>query len=201
MLTKRSSVPAFFVTAALLLPGCRALPASYALMVVGDVVSDQDVKQRKSKLLGFDIRAADEMFGERVASYSDARGSRHLVVYATTDILVKERYVVEVQGNRIVALSKTQENRDGLEDVLSSSLLRDKLVGQTPHQCQELGNFGRPLAVLRNDATWNLVHVYDVSNVTHLGAARYCVVHFDVNNRCERLYLVGVTASTSDNPI
>ena len=51
---------------AMLLVGCRANPANLAMMVVGDAISDSDVKGRESRLIGQRLTAADSMFGARL---------------------------------------------------------------------------------------------------------------------------------------
>ena len=61
--------------------GCRALPVSYAMMVVGDAVSDIDVKNRQEDLVGKTATAADGMFGQRLATLVDPRRDRRLIVY------------------------------------------------------------------------------------------------------------------------
>ena len=107
---------------------------------------------------------------------------------------------MELVQDRIVALSKTSENIDGAEDIIKAVALRDKLLNQAPSECQSAGDFGKPALVLRDQATWNLVHVYDVRNITNLRGARYCVLKFDADNRCQEVKLVGVAASTKDDP-
>ena len=182
--------------------GCRALPSSYALMVVGDVVSDVDVKDRQEDLVGKTATAADDMFGQRLATLVDPRRDRRLIVYPVKgDLLGQQRFVVELVEDRIVALSKAAENIDGAEDMIKAAALRDKLLERTPSECRSAGDFGRPALVLRDQNTWNLVHVYDVRNVTNLRGARYCVLKFDTDNRCQDVKLVGVAASTKDDPV
>ena len=56
--------------------GCRALPSSYAMMVVGDVVSDIDVKNRQEELVGKTATAADAMFGKPRAILVDPQRDR-----------------------------------------------------------------------------------------------------------------------------
>ncbi len=143
--------------------GCRALPASYAIMVVGDVVSDIDIKNRQEDLVGKSATAADGMFGQRLATLVDPRRDRRLIVYPVKgDLLGQKRFVVELVEDRIVALSKTTQNIDGAEDVIKAAALRDKLIKRTPSECQRAGDLGRPVLVLRDQNTWNLVHVYEV---------------------------------------
>jgi len=181
--------------------GCRALPTSYAMMVVGDIVSDVDVKDRQAELMGKTATAADAMFGKPRAILVDPRRDRRLIVYPVKgDLLGQKRYVVELVEDRIVALSKTTENIDGAEDIIKAAALRDKLLKRTPSECRRAGDFDRPALVLRDQNTWNLVHVYDVRNITNLRGARYCVLKFDADNRCQEVKLVGVAASTKDDP-
>ncbi len=181
--------------------GCRALPSSYAMMVVGDIVSDIDVKDRQAELMGKTATVADAMFGKPSAILVDPRRDRRLIVYPVKgDLLGKKRFVVELVEDRIVALSKTTENIDGAEDIIKAAALRDKLLKRTPSECRRAGDFDRPVLVLRDQNTWNLVHVYDVRNITNLRGARYCVLKFDADNRCQEVKLVGVAASTKDDP-
>ncbi len=46
---------------AILIAGCRASPASLAIMLIGDAVSDADVQDRAEKLVGKPATAADAM--------------------------------------------------------------------------------------------------------------------------------------------
>ena len=94
--------------------GCRALPVSYAMMVVGDAVSDIDVKNRQEDLVGKTATAADGMFGQRLATLVDPRRDRRLIVYPVKgDLLDKKRFVVELVEDRIVTLSKTTQHAAG----------------------------------------------------------------------------------------
>jgi hypothetical protein len=182
--------------------GCRAHPGSLAIMIVGDVISDIDVKQRWSKLQGQPPSKADEMFGERIETLVGVGGDpREMVVYPVSgDLLGSSRYVVEVSEAKIAALTKTTQNIDGVEDLIKAAGLRKKLEGKSPAECVEEGDLEPPVLVLRNRADGNLVRVYDVRNATNLRGARFCILRFDGRDRCAEVNLVGVGATTNKEP-
>ncbi len=115
--------------------GCRAHPGSLAMMLVGDLVNDADVKQRSEALMGRNITAADSLFGDRLETLAACRAK-----------------------------------------------------------------LGRPVLVMRNLVNGTLVRVYDVRNKTNLRGGRYCVLRFDSGDRCRKINLVGVSASTKSDP-
>jgi len=177
---------------------CRALPPSMAMMVVGDAVNDRDIKSLEPQLIGQAPSAADDLLGERAEAFFDPRSDYEMMIYPVKgNLWSREHYVVEVAGGEIVALTKAIENIDGAEDALKVATLKDKLLGKTPYECRRASGFDRPVRVLRRQITWNLLQVYDVRNFTNLRGARYCVVEYDLNNRCQSVKLVGVSASTS----
>ncbi len=57
------------------------------------------------------------------------------------------------------------------------------------------------MLVMRNLVNGTLVRVYDVRNVTNLRGGRYCVLRFDSSDRCRKINLVGVSASTKSDPV
>ena len=182
--------------------GCRAHPVSLAMMLVGEAVNDADIEDRAEKLVGREVSAADQMFGSRQETLEDTnRAGREMIVYPVKgDVVGSSRYVVEASRSTVVALTKTKQNIDGMEDVIKQTALRAKLVGKNPRACSQDGDLGRPILVLRNRDTGNLVRCYDVSNFTNLRGARYCVLRFDANDRCAQVRLVGVSASTKSDP-
>ena len=178
--------------------GCRAYPSSLAGMVVGDIVSDVDVDSRRDKLLGQPETAADSMFGARLESFDDVqRQGVSMIAYpVTVDVLGKSRYIVEVANGKIVVVSKTKQNIDGSEDMVKAAALKQKVIGKTPAQCSNEGDFGSPVRTLRSREKGQLLRVYDVKNWTNLRGARYCVLRFGAKGLCEDIKLVGVSAST-----
>ena len=182
--------------------GCRAAPISLAGMLVGDLVNDSDVNNRRPKLMGRPETASDNMFGARLETFDDVeRQGVSMIAYPVKlDVLGTSRYVVEVEDGRIVTLAKTKQNIDGSEDMVKAASLKKKLIGKTPAQCSDEGELGEPLRTLRSREKRQLLRIYDVRNWTNLRGARYCVLRFGTENLCEEIRLVGVSASTKKDP-
>jgi len=194
------SVAAFLALAA---TGCRAHPASLATMLVGDAINDADVKDRRDLLMGKPEKAADSMFGQRLETLIDAdRPGVSMIFYPVQgDILHSSRYVVEVENNVIVVFAKTKQNIDGVEDLIHNASLEKKLIGKAPAACSQEGNLGAPLRTLRSREKGQVLRVYDVRHWSDFMGARYCVLRFDRSDRCQSIALIGVSASTKEDPI
>jgi len=183
--------------------GCRAHPASLGIMLVGEVVADAEVDEREIELLGKPPAAADAMFGNRTDTFIDMDHKRSQVLWypVDADLVTVDRWVVEVSKGKIVVLTKTKENIDGAEDVIRSLDLRSKLIGKTAAQCRQAGDLKKPVARFRSVKTDDRVFVYDVRNFTNLRGARYCLLRFDKADKCIDVKLVGVSASTKEEPL
>jgi hypothetical protein len=183
--------------------GCRAHPVSLVVMIAGDAVNDADVKDRRSKLMGKGEAAADGMFGARLETLVDVDRPRvNMIFYPVqADLLKTSRYIVEVENGAIVMFAKTKQNIDGVEDVIHDASLKEKLRGKTPAQCSQDGKLGPPLRTLRSIEKGQLLRVYDVKNWSDFMGARYCVLRFDGSDHCQDITLIGVSASTKNDPI
>jgi hypothetical protein len=198
--------PVIFAAAALLAlaaGGCRAHPLSLATMLVGDAVNDADVKDRRDLLMGKPETAADSMFGARLETLVDVnRPGVSLIFYPVHgDLLKSSRYIVEVEAGVIVVFAKTKENIDGVEDLIHNASLEKKLIGKSPAECSLEDDLGAPLRTLRSREKDQLLRVYDVRNWSDFMGARYCVLRFDGRDRCQSVTLIGVSASTREDPI
>lgn len=195
----------FYLSALLTLAaaGCRAHPISLVTMVVGDAVNDADVKDRRDLLMGKPEAAADSMFGSRLETLVDVdRPGVSLIFYPVEhDLLKSSRYIVEVENGTIAVLTKTKQNIDGVEDLIHNASLEKKLIGKSPAACSAEDDLGVPLRTLRSREKDQLLRVYDVRNWSDFMGARYCVLRFDGRDRCESVALIGVSASTSKDPI
>ncbi|MGB2754418.1 MAG: hypothetical protein WBD75_10075 [Phycisphaerae bacterium] len=193
-------VVAFLALAA---AGCRAHPVSLVTMVVGDAVNDADVKDRRDLLMGEPETAADSMFGTRQETLVDIdRPGVSLIFYPVQgDLLKSSRYIVEVENGAIVVFAKTKQNIDGVEDMIHDARLEKKLIGKSPAECSQEDDLGTPLRTLRSREKDQLLRVYDVRNWSDFMGARYCVLRFDSRDRCESVALIGVSASTREDPI
>jgi len=183
--------------------GCRAHPASYGMMILGDAISGADVDERKKELLGKPPAAADAMFGERSDTFVDMdnTSSQTLWYPVDADLLTVDRWVVEVSEGQIIVLTRTRENSDGVEDVIRSADLRSKIIGKTPVECRRKAGLKEPVARFRCVETGDRVLVHDVANFTNLRGARYCLLWFDSSGTCTDIKLVGVSASTIKEPL
>jgi len=183
--------------------GCRAHPATLAIMLIGDLVDDADVAKRQSNLIGKKAAAADSIFGSRLETLVDTkRSTREIVIFPVKgDLLAQSRYIVEVSDNRITAVTKAKHNIDGVEDMVKAKLFELELAGKTPDECAQKKDLGPPIFTFRGQESGNLVQVYDVRNWTNTRGARYCVVRFDDGNRCDQVKLLGVGASTKKDPL
>ena len=183
--------------------GCRAHPISLVTMVVGDAVNDADVKDRRDLLMGKPETAADSMFGSRLETLVDVdRPGVSLIFYPVKgDLLQSSRYIVEVEDGVIVVFTKTKQNIDGVEDMIHDASLEKKLVGKSAAECSREDDLGAPLRTLRSREKDQLLRVYDVRNWSDFMGARYCVLRFDGRDLCESVALIGVSASTSKDPI
>ncbi len=183
------------------LAGCRAHPASLAITLVGDAINDSDVQSRSPELIGRPPAAADTMFGPRLDSLRTLDGTKTLAVYPVRgDALSKSRWVVEIENQRITALSKALRQADGAEDVIKEALLQEKLIGRSPEQFRAEPGFDQPVLTASRESTYTLVRLYDVRNWTNLRGARYCVLEFDPQNRCREVRLVGIDSSSTTHP-
>jgi len=194
------SVVAFLALAA---AGCRAHPGSLATMLVGDAINDADVKDRRGLLMGKPEKAADSMFGSRQETLVDAdRQGVSMIFYPVQgDILHSSRYIVEVENGVIVVFAKTKQNIDGVEDLIHNANLEKKLIGKASAACSQAGDLGPPLRTLRSREKSQLLRVYDIRHWTDFQGARYCVLRFDGSDRCQSVTLIGVSASTREDPI
>lgn len=193
-------VVAFLVLAS---AGCRAHPISLVTMLVGDAVNDADVKDRRDLLMGKPETEADSMFGARQETLVDVdRQGVSMIFYPVHgDLLKSSRYIVEVENGAIVVFTKTKQNIDGVEDLIHNASLEKKLIGKSPAACSEEGKLGVPLRTLRSREKDQLLRVYDVRNWSDFMGARYCVLRFDGRDLCESVALIGVSASTREDPI
>ena len=180
--------------------GCISTAVKIGAEVVGKVLDDADTKERAKKLIGSEVAAADEMFGERMDVLHDVNGSREWRVYPVPyDLLGKNRFVVEISDNKIVALTKTEKGGDQL-DIPRKLLLERKVKGKSPEECESLLDFGSPILTVRSKVTGSLTQLYGAQIIEGLGAPSYCTLRFDKDNRCEELAFVEVSASTKKKP-
>ena len=183
--------------------GCSASPVGMAMHAVGDVVDDVDVKDRAKQLVGEPPARADEMFGEPIDRLRDVNSSREWVVYRVAmDPLGTSHYVVEAVNGQIVAVSKTKEFDNIALDAAEMLADSRKVMGKPPAECEQCLGMGDPLLTVRRERDGQLVQLYDASVIEIPGITKphYCVLRFDGADRCRKLALVTVEASTTHDP-
>jgi hypothetical protein len=182
--------------------GCNPVTtmAKIGVRLVGDVIEDEDVKQRGRALVGRPVAAADQMFGPTVDVFRDMHGERCWRTYPVKlDILGRQRYVVEVRAGRVVSVSKAEKNSRKL-DIPRALILKERIKGKSPRECEAGLGLGRPLLVARSEKTNCLVQLYGAGAAINLGKPHYCIVRFDENDCCDDLEFVAVGASTRGGP-
>jgi hypothetical protein len=189
---------AVLVAATALLPstGCIVAGATVAVIAVGAIIRDAEVRAIADELRGQDPAAADLRLGPREETFLVADDpSRKLLVYPIPDQGDDVRFTVEVRDGEITAVSK---NRYGdPPDLLAK--LRDDLLGQTPAQCQQIEGFEEPLIVLRSVERNHELHLYDSSGL--LEGTRYTVLRFDENNACIEVHVITLEGSSQQGGI
>ncbi len=188
------------LAAVALAAGCRAHPASLAVMLIGDVIDDVDVEQRAAQLEGQVPSTADRMFGPRYNTLNDLRTDDQWLVYRPSD-LERVFFVATVSGGRIVGLTKARQDADGFEDVVHRLDLEARLLGNRPAECEREANLGQPAFTVHSRRTGSSMRIYDVTNWTDTRGARYCLLDFDQRERCNRIRMVGVTAASREDDI
>lgn len=182
--------------------GCITATVALTAMVIAKGGQDVDTKSREAQLVGKLPSQADTMFGSRVETLVDSRrASRQLLLFPVKDDPTGNTlYVVEIAEDKIAAVTKGQRKTPEAEQAIKETGLRQDLLGKDEDWCWlELG-LGGPVAVLRSIETKQVIEVYDARKRKDLKGARYCVLRFDENGRCELVNLIGLQASTKKDP-
>ncbi|MCZ6699848.1 MAG: hypothetical protein O7D94_13020 [Planctomycetota bacterium] len=183
--------------------GCTAA-VSIGVKLIGSAVDDADVKKHSEKLLGAELAAADEVFGERIDTLRDVNSTRAWVIYPVKDynILGKDRYVVEAVNDRIVAFSRVEKTSDAKTDIPRALIIADKVKGKPIGECEALlENVGPLLVTARRESTNTLSQLYDGRLIKDFGKPHYCILRFDENKLCSEVEFIGVGASSKEVPI
>jgi len=185
--------------------GCSPLSAvHWGVKLVGNAVDHVEVKEGEQKLIGRRPSAADEMFGKRTNTLRDVNSDREWLVYPVKlDVLNEYHYVVEVTGNRIVALSKTQKNATPELDIPETLVFKKKAVGRSPAECEAHLGIGKPLLTARSEETGRLSQLYDAQLIKIKGVLKphHLILRFDAQQKCDKVELVSVVASSKETSL
>lgn len=181
--------------------GCTTA-VSVGVKLVGSAVDRADVSNLAKKLIGNKSASADEMFGERLDTLRDLNSDRAWLVYPVElDVLGKDRYVVEVADDKIVALTRAEKNSDPKLDIPRALLMEAKVKGKPPAECEAELDLGKPLLTVRSEATGLLSQLFDARLIKELGQPHYCILRYDKDELCKDVEFIGVGASTKKKPI
>jgi hypothetical protein len=186
--------------------GCSATSmykkaATIGLDLVGDAIDDHEVEQESQVLLGQPAAAADQRHGQPLRVLLDLQTRREVRVYPIRGALLGHgRWVLEVDGGRIAAVSKAKVNPELGKDALKATALDKLVAGKSPAEIQRIEIVGehyfrKSPRVLRNMPAGNLLRVYDVTSFTDVLGARLLVLEFDAADRCRELRFVGIPAT------
>ncbi len=170
--------------------------AKMGVRLVGQTVEDEDVKKKGQELVGRPVSAADQAFGQTTDVYKEVQGNRSWRAYPVKlDLLGKQRYVVAVVDGKIAVISKAEES-ERKTDIPRAIMLKEKVKGKSPRDCEANLGLGRPLITARSEKTQRLVQLYDASSMTDLGTQHYCLVRYGAGDTCDDLEFVAVGATT-----
>lgn len=192
-----------FCCAALAVSSGCVSAVSAGISLVGRVVDDADVKDHAGVLIGQNVTAADERFGKRIDIMREVDGPRtwHIYPVSNLNFLGKDRYVVEVRNNEVIALTRAETTSDPKTDVPRALIVAAAADGKSPEECQAKLDMGKPLLTARSDETGLISQTYDARLIEAFGRPHYCVLRFDKNQKCNKVEFIGVGASTEDNPL
>ncbi len=170
--------------------------AKMGARLVGQSIEDKDVQAKGKALVGRPATAADEAFGQPVDVWKDVARERTWRSYPVQlDVLGKQRYVVAVSDEKIVAVSKAEKS-DRKLDIPRAILLKEKVKGKSPQETESNLQLGRPVLAARSLKTNRLVQLYDAGSMTDMGKPHYCIVRYGGDDKCEDLEFLSVGAST-----
>jgi hypothetical protein len=194
----RLPVAAVLIAATALLPstGCIVAGTTLAIIAVGSIIRDAEVRALADELRGQDAAAADLRLGPREETLVVvADPDRKLLIYPIPEQGDDVHFTVEVRDGKISAVSK---NRYGdPPEVLAK--LRDDLLGQSPAECQQIEGFEEPLIVLRSVERNQELHLYDSSGL--LEGTRYTVLRFDEHRACIEVHVITLEGSSQQGGV
>jgi len=182
--------------------GCS--PASMAVKVgmhvAGKVIADEQVSEIAASLIGERPSAADAQLGAPVDTWREVNGGREWRAYPVKmDVLGTKRYVVGIAGGRIADVQMVEKSLSET-DIPLALVYFAKVKGKSPRECESVLGFGPPLVTARSQSTNQLVQIYDARLIKELPEPHNCLVWFDVSDRCNKLDLLKVPASSDGGP-
>lgn len=180
--------------------GC-VTPTQVAMKVgmfaVGKVIDDKGTADIAKKIVGQSPEVADAELGPRNDTYRQVGGSTMWISYPVKlDVLKRDQYFVEVSDNRVVRIEKMEGTSSELQ-MVKSTLDKTRVHGKSPEECQRILESGPPELSVRSQNSGKLLQFYNGEKIIDIGDKRYVILHFDRDERCEKLQVVDVAASST----
>ena len=137
-------------------------------------------------------------------TFSDINSTRAWRVYKVPKIkdpLGRDRYVVEVEKARIVAVSRVEKNSALKIDLPRAIAIKYDVKGKPISECEALVDHGKPLVTVRSESTGLLIQLYEGRLIKDLEKPHYIVLSFDSQELCTNVEFLGVGASTRKDPL
>ncbi len=174
-----------------------SIAVKLAVNAAGMTVDHGGVNQYQRELIGHTPATADEALGERLDVLRDVenRNRMWLLYPERSDPPHRRCFVVEVHGNKIVALTRAEEGGSAV-NIPRELVLQEGVKGKPPADCERLLGMGQPLLAVRSQATGQLAQLYDARSIKEFDKQYYCLLRYDERGRCERLGFMPVDGAT-----
>ncbi len=193
---------ALFLTATVVFFGSGCVtPTQVAIKVgmfaVGKVIDDKGAEELAKKIVGQSPEVADAELGPRNDTYRQVGGSTMWISYPVKlDVLKRDQYFVEVRDNRVVRIEKMEGASSELQ-MVKSTFDKARVQGKSPEECQRILDSGPPELSVRSANSGKLLQFYNGEKIVDIGGKRYVILHFDREERCEKLQIVDVAAAAT----
>jgi len=180
--------------------GCSTA-VSMGVKMVGQAVDDEEATKMGNALIGQPVSAANAKLGQAEDVLREIGGPREWRIYpAPMNVLGNQRYVVQVQGGIINAVSKEEVDASG--KAMAEKLYYDvKAKGKTPQEAEAALGLGPPTVAAVSRMTGQMIEFYEVPSLTGMSMSgpKLCRLKFDSTRHCTSVDVVDVGASSGSS--
>ena len=196
-MTTRTSLVLFLITCALV-SGCNPIStgAEIGMKLVGREIDDSETKKLADQLVGKNPSAADQLLGPPEDVWRDVYSNKEWRSYhQKMDVLNRMRILVGCAFGQIINVQMMEKYGEDIDYPLEVVYLT-KAKGKSPAEVQQALGLGPPLLTVRSEKTRTLIQLYDTRVIKELSTPHDCFVRYDLNDRCNKVDLVEVVASS-----
>jgi hypothetical protein len=179
--------------------GCNSTRVPYGdvAKVVGRPLDHAQVASLEKKLVGRSVQTAITELGTPIDIFRDAGSSRQWFVFSTErNTLGKCRYIIGVNHDRVLTISKVERGGVNELDIPRRHVLRDKVMGKRPQECRKELRLGSPLLTVSSEKTRRSAEFYD-ARVAKGSQIYFCLVRYNPTQYCEGLDFITVAVTTN----